>query len=183
MDDGTRRVAFLRGINLGNRRITNDRLQAVVEELDVGEVATYQASGNVIFTAPPDVPDRQLEARVERHLQERLGYEVDTLIRRLGELVALAEDEMLVRPAEEGFKAHVIFLRDEVDDERRSALARLEGPDDLFPVRGREVGWLRRGRLTDSTIEARHLEKALGGMANTMRTHATVQRIVRKFGG
>lgn len=179
-----RRVAFLRGINLGGRRITNDELAAVVEALDgVSDVTPYQASGNVVFSVGVDVDPAELEARFERHFQESLGYPVDTLVRTMDELAEVAEDGELTKAKEDGFKAHVIFLRSAVDAEARNALGELEGPDDRFPVRGREVAWLRRGRLTDSEIETRHLEKALGGRANTMRTLGTVQRIVRKFGG
>ncbi|MCC5023520.1 MAG: DUF1697 domain-containing protein [Candidatus Synoicihabitans palmerolidicus] len=44
--------AFLRGINLGKRRIKMDQLQAIIAELPVTNVKTYIASGNVMFTSP-----------------------------------------------------------------------------------------------------------------------------------
>ena len=47
-----RYVAFLRGMNLGRRRITNDALRAEFEALGFGGVATFLASGNVIFESP-----------------------------------------------------------------------------------------------------------------------------------
>ena len=39
----SRYVAFLRGMNLGGRRITNDALRAQFEALDCDEVATFRA--------------------------------------------------------------------------------------------------------------------------------------------
>ncbi len=47
-----RYVAFLRGMNLGNRRIKNEELRAEFEAMGFEEVATFRASGNVIFAAP-----------------------------------------------------------------------------------------------------------------------------------
>ena len=44
-----RYVAFLRGMNLGSRRIKNDELRAEFEQLGFEDVATFRASGNVIF--------------------------------------------------------------------------------------------------------------------------------------
>ena len=45
-------VAFLRGINLGHRRIKMDRLRQLFEEMKFTGVATFIASGNVIFSSP-----------------------------------------------------------------------------------------------------------------------------------
>lgn len=178
----TRFAAFLRGINLGNRRVTNDRLREVVAELgDVSEVSAFLASGNVVFDGSDADPDT-LETTLEGHLEDSLGYPVVTLVRPLDELAILAADEDLEARCGEGFRPHVIFVRSEIGEAARAKLAALEGPDDRFETRGRGVVWLRRGNLSDSTIEPRHLERALDGMPNTMRTLNTVRRIVSKFG-
>src|SRR5437764_226343 len=44
-------AAFLRAINIGGRRITNDELRTTFEGLGFNEVAVWRASGNVIFAA------------------------------------------------------------------------------------------------------------------------------------
>lgn len=152
---------------------------------------------------------RRLEERIEAHLRSALGYEVDTFVRPLAALDSLvrsvedrvedegkeeggqsdrregarAEENGGHEPAGEPVKPHVIFLREDVGGDEEAALRALETPDDRFRVLGREVAWLRRGRLSDSSIEPRHLEKALGGRTHTMRTLNTVRRIVKKFGG
>ena len=46
-----RYAAFLRGMNLGGRRITNRDLAAAVTGLGFEDVETFRASGNVIFAA------------------------------------------------------------------------------------------------------------------------------------
>lgn len=193
-------VAFLRGINLGNRRLEMDTLRGHFEDLGWDGVATFRASGNVVFdlgeggaegapetksapNGPADGPDFPTqERRIGDHLEGALGYEVAVHLRRLKDLEALTTHETVSSAEEEGFKPHVVFLDGEPGDQVKASLASLETPDDRFLSVGREVFWLRRGRLSDSTIETRHLEAALGGLAHTMRTLNTVRRIHEKFG-
>lgn len=177
-----RRVAFLRGINLGNRRITNDELRGHFEDAGLAGVATYLASGNVVFET--DASDlRALESKIEAHLESELGYPVDTFVRSLAELAPLPGLEGVDAARADGFKPHVMFLKEPVDDGAAAALAALETPDDRFRPRGTEVLRLRRGGLSDSPISYADLERALGGASHTMRTLNTVRRLVKKFGG
>jgi uncharacterized protein (DUF1697 family) len=53
-----RYYAFLRAINTGNRRLSNEQLLAPFLELGFTDVAAYQAAGNVTFrSAAPDLVD------------------------------------------------------------------------------------------------------------------------------
>lgn len=176
-----RLVAFLRGINLGNRRLTNDELKGHLEAGGLGKVAIYQASGNAIFDA--DHGDTAaLESAIEANLAEALGYPVDTHVRRLAELTPLAELDGIDAAGQDGFKPHVVFLKQPLGDDGVAALSALETPDDRFRVLGREVVWLRRGGMARAPISTADLEKALGTSRQTMRTLGTVRRIVKKFG-
>lgn len=176
-----RRVAFLRGINLGSRRVKMARLREHLEDLGLAEVDTYRASGNVVFGdsgAEPAV----LEEEIEEHLEESLGYEVRTFVRSLPGLERLAALDLVGPARDDGCTPYVIFRRDEAGREVADALRALETPDDAFRLHGREVLWLRRGRLTDSSIGTRDLEDALGGPDHTRRKLTTVEGIVSKFG-
>ncbi|MFL5894015.1 MAG: DUF1697 domain-containing protein, partial [Thermoleophilaceae bacterium] len=44
-----RSAAFLRGINLGRRRVTNADLRSCVEAMGFSDVDVFGASGNVVF--------------------------------------------------------------------------------------------------------------------------------------
>lgn len=176
-----RYVAFLRGINLGKRRVTSDELREHFAALGFTDVATFIASGNVIFAhADDDTP--ALERRIETDLPGMLGFESDTFLRELGALATLAEDPAIAAARGDGFNVHVIFVRGAVEPAVRDALRSLEGPDDRFHVREREVVWFRRGRLSEAPIADRDLAAALGSRENTMRNFNTVERIVAKFG-
>ena len=69
-------VALLRGINLGpHKRVAMPALRALVESLGHTEVATYIASGNVVFTAGDDAaPGPGLEKAIAAELGVELDY-------------------------------------------------------------------------------------------------------------
>lgn len=123
-----------------------------------------------------------MERAIEAHLADALGYAVDTHVRSLDALVPLTELDGIDAAEADGFKAHVIFLKNPAGDDAAAALAALETDDDRFRVRGREVIWLRRGGLARAPITTADLEAALGTSRQTMRTLGTVARIVKKFG-
>ena len=76
-----RYVAFLRGMNLGKRRITNKELIGHFEAMGLEDVATFRASGNVVFVDPAGETEAKLQARLEAELDERLGYGVAVFLR------------------------------------------------------------------------------------------------------
>ena len=123
---------------------------------------------------------RTLERRIEAYLEAELGYDVDTFVRELEDLRRIVD----AAPAAEAgpdFNVHVLFLHEPVREEARAALGTLESGDDRFHPLGRELLWLRRGRLTDSPIDGRQLETALGADTSTMRNLNTVRRMLAKF--
>lgn len=87
-----RYVAFLRGMNLGGRRIKNEELRAEFEQLGFADVATFRASGNVIFAAD-DESERALTRLIEGGLGEALDYEVPVYLRSCAEVAAIAAQE------------------------------------------------------------------------------------------
>jgi uncharacterized protein (DUF1697 family) len=177
-----RHIAFLRGINLGRRRVKMDELRRAFEAFGLSDVATWIASGNVIF--PHSGSDLSaLEAGLEAHLAKSFGYDVATFVRPVAELERITQLDLVEPARAEGFNLHVIFLRNKPGAGTTRALAVLDGPDDQFHVPGREVLWLRRGRLTDSPVNGRELEKALGSPAYTMRNLNTVEQIVARYAG
>ncbi|HEU4461011.1 MAG TPA: DUF1697 domain-containing protein, partial [Solirubrobacterales bacterium] len=88
-----RYVAFLRGMNLGKRRIKNDELRRHFEAMGFEAVGTFRASGNVIFSAVRREAEAKLADRVEAELDERLGYDVPVFLRSAEEVAAVAAQE------------------------------------------------------------------------------------------
>src|SRR4051794_5794572 len=88
----TDRIAFLRAVNLGRRRVPMARLRTVVADTLGGDgVRTYVNSGNVVFTATGS--RTTLERRFERVLEDEFGFEVTTFVRSAAELRRIVDTE------------------------------------------------------------------------------------------
>src|SRR5690349_14849891 len=77
-------VAFLRGINLGKRRVKNDQLLDIFAGLGFTEIKVLIASGNVVFTAD-ESDEAALTKTIEAELEKVLGFKIDTMLRRSSE--------------------------------------------------------------------------------------------------
>ena len=177
-------VAFLRGMNLGRRRITNDELCACFDELGFKNVAAFLASGNVVFDARTRGTTAALEKRIEKGLLESLEYEVPTFVRDADELRAIVAHARF--PAGGGAKRsrgkiQVAMLRDEPSSSARRTLHALSSREDQLSIHGRELYWLPSGNMSDSELDLRRIDDTLGVM--TIRTRRTIERIVSKFFG
>jgi uncharacterized protein (DUF1697 family) len=174
-----RYAAFLRGMNLGNRRIKNDELRAQFEELGLEDVATFRASGNVIFVAG-EGDERRLAARIEAGLGEALGYEVPVFLRGVAELRAIAEHEPFEARLVEASagKLQISLLLDEPKAAAREEVLALSTDEDRLAIQGRELYWLPSGGISESELDLNATVATLGPA--TMRTKGTIDQIVAK---
>jgi uncharacterized protein (DUF1697 family) len=175
-----RYIAFLRAINVGGHTVKMADLRTLFLQLDFEGVETYIASGNVWFRAA--TKDRKLlEHRIERHLQDRLGYEVATFVRTTTDLAQLGEDRPFgdVKLTRDGNTLYVAFVRDPLDSAAKSRLFTHRTRVDDFQVRGAEVFWLWRREVGDSDFSGAVLEKAVEGPA-TVRNWNTVRKLAAR---
>lgn len=176
----TRLIAFLRAINVGGHNVRMDRLRELFEALGFSNVETFIASGNVIFDSPPE-STRALEAVIEDHLREALGYEVATFIRSTSELAEIANYEpFATSELDNANSLYVAFLSAPPDGEAEQRLLAFRGEVDDFHVRGREVYWLCRKKMSESAFSGALLEKTIG-MPATLRNVNTLRRLAAKY--
>jgi uncharacterized protein (DUF1697 family) len=99
-------VALLRGINLGaHKRVAMPALRALVESLGHTDVATYIASGNVVFAAGTAEPGPDLE----KAIAAELGVECRVVVLTCAELArAVAANPYPDEPDPK--RVHAIFL-------------------------------------------------------------------------
>jgi uncharacterized protein (DUF1697 family) len=174
-----RYVAFLRGINLGKRRVTMSRLKALFEELGYGDVATFIASGNIVFSSPND-DAVALEAEIAAHLVAALGYDVDTFVRTSGEVIKISSAKFFDKQDEPEMNVHVSFLHEKLTAATANKLAAIRTDADAFRVVGREFYWLRQGRMSDSIVWTLPEAKALKLPSSTMRSMTSIRKLVMK---
>lgn len=171
-----RYVAFLRGMNLGGRRIKNDDLRAHVTALGFEQVATFRASGNVIFDSAAGKP-AAIADRLESGLADALGYEVPVFLRTESEVRAIAAGEPFdaaLVAASAGKLQVALLLAKPTATAREEALA-LATDEDRLAIDGRELYWLPSGGISESELDLTAVGSTLG--LTTIRTKGTIDQI------
>lgn len=168
-------LALLRGINVGGKnKIPMTGLIELFGEAGCRDVQTYIQSGNVIFSADPDLA-ATLPGAIAARIAERFGCRVPVVLRtaaQLGEVVCnnpfLAEGTAIET-------LHVLFLAEQAAAHSIAELDPDRSPPDAFSVRGREV-YLRlpngagRTRLTNDYFDAKLATVSTGRNWRTVTT-------------
>ena len=173
-------AAFLRGMNLGNRRISNADLRAEFESLGFESVATFRASGNVVFEAPRE-PKAELIERIEEGLREGLGYAVPTVLRTEAELEKIVAEEPFDPKAVAASKGklQVSLLAKKPTAAARKAVLALATDDDLLAFGAAELFWLPSGGTLETGLDLKAIDGRLG--LATMRTKGTIDLLHARF--
>jgi uncharacterized protein (DUF1697 family) len=177
-----RYIAFLRGINLGGRRPKMEQLRSLFEELGFAEVSTFIASGNVIF-ATRTISQAALEKKIARHLEQALGYAVDTFVRTHEEIAAvLAFPAFPKREAEAaGVTVHAIFLHDPLDEAAAQIVLAAQTDEDRFSLHGAEFYWLCRIRSVDSKVWTTPSMRKVAKIPMTMRNMTSLRKLAGQY--
>ena len=170
-----RYVALLRAINVGGHTVKMDRLRALFEELGFRNVETFIASGNVLFDAPAR-PVAGIERKIEAHLLEALGYEVETFVRPLSALAGVLASHPFVTATEDGHQLYIGFVHGPISDENSKRLAAINTTIDFFHTGECEIYWLCHRNMSETLVTMKSLEKAIG-MPATFRNVNTVRRL------
>jgi len=72
-------LALLRAVNVGKRKVPMGALRSLCTDLGFDAVATYIASGNLVFTASGRAS--AIEQQLERALEREFGFAVDVMVR------------------------------------------------------------------------------------------------------
>lgn len=176
----TKYIAFLRAINVGGRNVKMDRLREIFESMGFANVETFIASGNVIFENKSKNMDA-LANKIEKGLEESLGFEVATFIRSDSELAGIANYKPFPRSKMDSAAAlNIAFLSESLDAKSKKLLMTLKTDIDDFHTYGREVYWLCLKKQSESKFSNAVFEKALG-IKSTFRGLNTVRKLADKY--
>lgn len=173
----TRWFAFLRAINTGGRRLTNDEQVVPFAALGFTDVAAHQAAGNITFRAAGEVDLDE----VERTVEDAYGFPSEVFLRsgdEVDDVVAadvFTDDEL----AGTAGRVQVTFLHAAPDDATRAEVEALVPDEDVVRFTGRHWWWLPVAGVSGSSLPVRRVEAVVGPM--TMRTLGTVTRMRRRF--
>jgi len=176
-------VALLRGINLGpHKRVAMPALRALVESLGHTDVATYIASGNVVFTAAGSTTE--LADGLEKAIADELGVSCRVVVLTCAELAeAVAANPYPDEPDPK--RVHAFFLVEEADAQARDQVAKAQeraaakGSRDEAAIVGKVLYLHTPDGFGRSELAA---ELSKGGKRNaaegTARNWATVTRLL-----
>ena len=165
------KVALLRGINLGKRRVTNARLKELFELAGCTGVSTFQAAGNVLFEGGPGV------TVIRATLEEGLGYDVAVYLRTAAEIAHIATvppfaDVRLEKPAS--------LLVSFFDGDVPKAVEAASNDVDVLRADGRERYWRAGNGVAKTTPDWRALEKQLADLG-TNRNINTIRALAARL--
>jgi uncharacterized protein (DUF1697 family) len=129
-------LALLRGINVGGKNLVKMAdLRAAFESMELADVQSYIASGNVVFRAPRQKREG-LAARIEAELTAEFGIDL--------KIVLLTESLLrgVVAGAPRGFGgddhlSDVVFMRKPLTVKKAMSVVELrEGVDRVWPGKG-----------------------------------------------
>ena len=168
-------IAFLRAINVGGHNVKMDVLKKYFEELKLGNVETYIASGNVIFESSAKNIEN-LENKIEKYLSNKLGYEVAAFIRTNLELEEITNYKSFAEKELNSAQALNIPLT----SEQKTKLNSLKTDIDSFHTNGREVYWLCKKKQSESKFSNSVFERILKIEA-TFRGINTIRKLASKY--
>lgn len=173
--------AFLRGINLGNRRMKMADLRNCLEEAGFAQVETILASGNVRFSASGEEAD--LRPRLEKAIAARFGFAVGVVLRRHDGLVAMmASQPFAGLDPEADLTRHVLLLDQPLPGDLD--LPDRPGDTEIRRIDAREI-YLATYRQPNGHY-TEHVEEVLGPLyarlgrdvLGTMRNWNTIEKII-----
>src|SRR5262245_5011693 len=118
-------VAFLRAVNVGGTGMLPMKdLAALCADLGLQDVRTYIQSGNVVFASK--LPERKIQAQLEKALAEKMGKKIDVMVRSAAELRSILTGNPFPhgKPAQIG----VLFLADRAPKDLMERLT-ISGPE------------------------------------------------------
>jgi len=174
----TRHVALLRAINVGGKgQIRMAELRAIYEAAGARDVATYIASGNVLFSAPAGALPA-IRKKVHAELVRTLGDRAAAMYRTAAEMRAIAESDPFRRfRSKEGVGRYVLFF---------GAMPKIElavphwaesEACDVFALRGLHAFVVSHRKKTGYYGSPnRYVEDAMG-VVSTARSWSTVTKL------
>ncbi|GAA4468131.1 DUF1697 domain-containing protein [Nemorincola caseinilytica] len=154
-----------------------DDLKAYFGEVPgVENVVTYMLGGNVLFDAPL-IDGATLVHTIETKLKQKLGYEVDIMLRLLSEMEEIVQNNPLTTiKTEEKNRLYVTFLSEVPAFDVRGSLGVYSNDAEYARVVNREV-YIYSNNYGKTCFSNTFIEKKLGVKATT-RNWATVNKML-----
>lgn len=168
-------AALLRGINVGKgKRIAMADLRSLLEDLGFTAVKTLLNSGNVVFNAQTEAPDR-LALRIEAAVLARVGFSSRVTVLSAADLQAILDENPLAEIADDASRYLIAVLRSAEDLMRAQGLMAKDWSPERMIAGTRVIYlWCARGILESGMLDL--IGKVFGERATT-RNWATLGKL------
>lgn len=171
-----RKIAILRGINVGGKRkILMADLKILCEKLEFKDIETYIQSGNLIFNSKIENPE--LENIIEKSIKEKFGFDVPTIVRNSNELRTCIDKNPYVDKDADINQLHLTFLKDKPTNENLEKLLTYNYEPDKFKIHEKNVFLFCEGKYHKSKLTNNFFEKKLKVGATT-RNWKTILKLI-----
>lgn len=180
-----RRIALLQSINLGqHRKLPMADLKVALEAAGHTNLATVLQTGNVLFDAPAQVTNAELETELRAEMAAAFDLDVPTLVRDADEWRAVVELDPFRELDPHPSRYVVVFCAEPPEERVVAALDGVDLEEDRWAVHGREIyvscpnGQIQSPVL-QRLVRPKSSDKSSGPA--TVRTWGTVLRVAAKL--
>lgn len=175
-------IAFLRGINVGGRKLIKmEALRRIFESMGFANVRTYIQSGNVIFEARKKNLST-LRTKIENELKNTLGYEVSVIVLAFSDLALLEEKDPFKRiEMSKDVMLFVTFLSSEPTSTPKLPIAVEKENFEVIAVVGRAAFTVSRLKKNGRFGFPNDFIEKQFGVVGTSRNWTTVRKISSEF--
>lgn len=173
-----RRIAILRGINVGGKRkILMADLKSMFEKMNFSNVHTYIQSGNVFFDSKKEADNLESASNIEKTIKEEFGFEVPVIIRTPKEIETVINQNPFYKNDTDIIHLHLTFLNEKPTDENQEKAELYSYEPDKFVLKGKDVFIYCDGKFSKSKLTNDFFEKKLKVGATT-RNWKTVLKLL-----
>ena len=171
-----KRVAILRGINVGGRRkILMADLKALISKLAFKDVTTYIQSGNVIFNAKDKIKNNEIEDKITKAIKKKYDFDVPVIVKTENEFNEIISTNPFEK-GEEIERLHFTFLKEIPAKEHLEKMATYDYSPDQFEIQGSNVFVFCSKKYSDTKLTNKFFESKLKTTATT-RNWKTILKI------
>lgn len=170
-----RYVALLRGINVGgNTTLKMSDLKACLERAGLENVVTYINSGNVGFDA--DGNGSSITEAIEHAIEVEFDKQIPVMVRSQTAIANIISANPFAGQFESHKEMHVLFLKEEMPQDKFDQLQAAATPPERFAMIGRELYCHLPMGVANSLLGKSFIEKKLK-VAVTGRNWRTVEKL------
>jgi uncharacterized protein (DUF1697 family) len=173
-----RYIALLRGINVtGKNMIKMETLRATFESLGFGNVKSYINSGNLAFNTSK-TSEETLVAKIGDAIEEDFGLRIQVMVRERKAIESVIRNNPFEGNFESHKQMHVLFMNEEMPQEKQELLSGYQTERDKVAIRGREIYTLLLDGVAESTLMRKNIIEGKLKIPITGRNWRTVEKLI-----